>query len=110
ERLLGGLEILGDERPGQAEHGEDADHRAHGGPPCVGPQIIGLAPFSGHRSGLRSSDKWYHVEEQSMVARAGRIRFNGPSMNSPLPPPSEQDPVTVRLRSSRIDLLDLSLR
>src|SRR6187551_2857769 len=47
------------------------------------------------------------MEKDAKVAGPAEFRFNGTTMNEAAP---GQDPVTTRLKSSRIDLLDLSLR
>jgi very-short-patch-repair endonuclease len=47
------------------------------------------------------------MEKDAKVARPAEFRFNGTTMNEAA---TGQDPVTTRLKSSRIDLLDLSLR
>src|SRR5436190_12516989 len=47
------------------------------------------------------------MKKNAKVAGPGEFRFNGTTMNEAA---GGQDPVTTRLKSSRIDLLDLSLR
>src|SRR5215831_19912317 len=47
------------------------------------------------------------MEKDAKIAGSAKFRFNGTTMNEAAP---GQDPVTTRLKSSRIDLLDLSLR
>src|SRR5947207_10430958 len=47
------------------------------------------------------------MKKNAKVAGPGEFRFNGTTMNEAA---GGQDPVTTRLKSSRVDLLDLSLR